>query len=253
MQYKKNFWEKFFVHPTFNIRFGFSVAFLIILSIICVTIGIKFLKISDLNEKLNFINVVIQGATFLFAVIAVYFAFRQLIESRLDKLKTNAYGYLKTKNYEKAIQLWKEAFYIKEEFDTFANLLEAYLITKSYKEFDEEIENLKKIGLIEKLVNGYRESIIFLFLKITRHLLTENIGNAKPYLENIINLIKEKNLTLERGFLMWDFSDLKQSEAYTNLKGESIKILDNLIRYLTDSMNFEERKSFEEGNYSLTN
>jgi len=253
MQYKKNFWEKFFLYPAFNYRFWTLIISLILLSILFIGIVIKYFKFENINETLSFINIVVQADIFLLGVITAYYAFSQILENRLDKIKQIAFEYLKNKDYEKAIDAFKEAIYIKLNFDSFADLLELFLITKSYSEFDETIQNFDKAKLLSKIISNDREKIIFLYLQTTRYLLTENIGNAKHYLGKLINLVTQKNLTLERGFLIWNFSDLQQSEAYTNLKGESKKILDNLIRYLTDSMNFEERKSFEEGNYSLTN
>ena len=184
-----------------------------------------------------------QVLTLIFAIFVGYFAFQQVSENRLDRLKEQGHLHLRRLEYLRAIKSFEEAFLASpKNFNILANLQECYIIVQDTKNFNEKKE------LIEKIIIEDREKIIFYYLKSTDYLIKQDLGKAKEELAECIKFIGSSNLLLLSG---WNFSDITKSDSYKNLSGESKKILDNLISYLQGILSGNEKKEFESGNYAL--
>ena len=234
----KKKWKEFFNKTTLIKKYWkFVISFLVISILSGVII---YLYTEDI---INNLILLIQILTLIFAIFVGYFAFQQVAENRLDKLKERGYEHLRRQQYLRAVNFFKEAFLINpKDFDMLANLLECYVIIQDNKSFNEKKELAKKI-IIED-----REKMIFYYLKSTSYLIKQDLGKAKKEIAECINFIKSSNLSL---FSSWSFSDIEGSDSYKNLQGESRKILDNFIIYLQGRLDKEKKKEFEKGNYIL--
>ncbi len=235
-------WNKIFksaalIQQYWKFIIAFSFIFVLTLSIIIV-------KIQDESDLYSILNLVIQIATLVFAIFVGYFAFAQVVENRFEKLKTKGKDQLDRKKYKRAIQNWEQAHLIKrKDSDTLADLLEVYLIVKNFRKFDERIKELGKLIIEES------DTVTFHYLRAIRYLLVENLGEAKERIKNLINFTKENPRSLE--IFSWEFDDIKNSDTYTKLHGESKIIFDNLASYLDAKLNEEESQKFEGENYSF--
>lgn len=234
---KKN-WKEFFNKTTLIKKYWkFVISFLVISILSGITIYFYTENTTD-----NLI-LLVQVLTLIFAIFVGYFAFQQVAENRLDKLKEQGYKHLQKSEYLRAIKSFEEAFSISpKNFTILSNLQECYIIIQDTKNFNEKKELIKKI-IIED-----REKIIFYYLKSADYLIKQDIGKAKEEIVECIKFIKGSNLFL---FSSWNFRDIIKSNSYKNLKGESKKILDNFISYLQGILNEDQRKEFENGNYTL--
>ena len=230
---------KDFVSRTPIIRRYWS--FVLIFCVILLVTYLLVFKYSPKSEIEIYLNVISPVATLVFAIFIGYFAFLQLVESRMTTLKQEGFNYLKQKGYARAVKIYEQVASIDvKNFYNMAELLEIYLFQKDFTKFDEKISLLRKNTLDE------RDSLILFYLKISRYLLKENLLEAKEEINKLI-IFSKKN---PRFFNIWDFSDMRSSATYTNLSdGEVKKILDNLIQYLSASMSPENKTKFENGNY----
>lgn len=195
----------------------------------------------DLSNNLSILN---QATTLIFAIFAGYFAFQQVVENRLEKLKEQGHLYFKQDSYLRAIQYYEEAYSINpKDFSLLSDLLEIYLAIQDYKKFDAKINQLEKLR-----IEDYEWSTL-VYLKTARYLFEQNLGIAKTEIQTYINLVKEKPQCLT--IFRWDFSDIKGSDVYKRLDGESKIIFDNFISYLNKELDDTKKKQFEEGNLTL--
>lgn len=240
--------EKIFVYPSFSLRFWLYSGILLFITVGVIVVIIP--QISSWSNRLSSINIFIQGMTLIFAVVATYFALKQLTESRFTKLDEIGMQNLKNKRYFVAIKNWREALYIKPDASVFMNLIETLLAIQEFKEFDELIGFLEKSKSFQRsIITEPRDYVILCYLKVYRSLIVENMGVAKSYLNDLISFIVKNNFQLSIG---WDFSDIKNSEPYKKLVGDHKTVLDNLIKYLLKQLSPEEKVRFESKNYILS-
>jgi tetratricopeptide (TPR) repeat protein len=185
-----------------------------------------------------------QSLTLVFAIFVGYFAFLQVVESRLDKLKERAKSELSERSYRRAIQYYEEAYKISpKDVSILADLLELYLILENYSNFDEKIIQLQRISIEEK------EKVTLLYLEATKFLLKQHLQEAKERISKLVQFIEKHPIVLTH--FNWDFSDIQDSEVYKKINGEAKIIFENLIKYLSKKMPNDQKSDFEQGNYSI--
>lgn len=195
----------------------------------------------NLETNLTLLN---QVATLLFAIFVGYFAFQQVVENRLDKLKEQANLYFKQPSYLRAIQYYEEAYSINpKDFSLLAELLEVYLCIGEFKKFDE------KIGRLEKLIVEDYEKSTVAYLKVCEHLFKQDLGSAKTELKSYIDLVQKDPEVLEQ--FRWDLSDIRKCDLCKELDGDVKTIFENLVNYLHKNLDEEKKKRFETGDYLL--
>ncbi len=245
---KKDFWEKLFVYPSFNIRFLFTL-FLVLL-FFCAIVYVVFLKLhlfNTISDQIAAFNLITQGAILVLAIFAVYYTLRQLVETRFNSLEELGMSEIKNKHYSRAFDKWKEAFYIRPEAATFCNLCESLLLIGAYDTFDEYMMLPKRRGLFKKeIFKEVSDQIILLYLGSIRHLLVKNQGEAEKYVSKLVTLIKKDGLSS----FQWDFLDLQTSLKYQDLSGECKNIAENLISYLSNTIQPNRKKDFEAKNFA---
>lgn len=188
-------------------------------------------------------NVAGPSLALVFGIFVGYFAFRQVVESRLDKLRDKAYYALKDKSYIRAIGYYKDICSIdRKDHSALSTLLELYLINGDYLEFDERVMDLDRLSIepAENL-NSY-------YLKALNYILKGYINDANTAIKGAIEFVQDNPKTLEA--FKWDFSDVQGSYAYEQATGDLRKTLDNLIRYLSRGLG-ENLQRFESGDYLL--
>lgn len=233
----KSFYSK---APLIKKYWVFVVPFTLV-SLIIYALVVFLSPLENLDTNLTILN---QATTLLFAIFVGYFAFQQVVEYRLDKLKGQANLYFKQPSYLRAIQYYEEAYSINpKDFSLLAELLEVYLCIGEFKKFDE------KIGQLEKLtIEDYEKSTIA-YLKVCEHLFKQDLGSAKTELKSYIDLVQKDPEVLEQ--FRWDFSDIRKCDLCKKLDGEVKTIFENLVNYLHKSLGEEKKKRFETGDYLL--
>lgn len=251
----KNIWEIFFTYPSFDKRFKVAIS---IILIIFITISLFMIFGTD-NFKgpqdiVALANLMVQSATLVIGILAAYYALRQLLENKLTPLDEAGHRELREKNYSRAFDKWKEAFQIKQDVDAFNNSSEALLLSGDYKTFDQYMKIPDSKAFLKKeTFKDPADQMTILYLKAVRHLLEENQGLAKAYIQKIIQLAQERGSSS----INWNFQDLQSSKNYLSLavEGDCKHIIDNLIAYLSKEvsstpMSDSRKESFEAGNYA---
>ena len=168
-----------------------------------------------------------------FAIFTGYFAFTEFQLNRFEKLVEEAVRELRDEKYPRAQKLYEQAHLIKPTDPTVINnLAEIYLISRNDEAFEKMIS---KIDCIDK-----SENILLFYLQSAWKLLDENIGGSKKYLKKLAVHIAENPTDINK--FSWSFSDIKNSDPYKNLKGESRETLDLLI----DLLEKKEKKAEED-------
>lgn len=241
---KKNIWERTFSYPSFNIRFGYTLGTILTIFILfsCFLIFKTTIAVEP-SEVVSLLNLIIQSATLVLGIFATYYALRQLVETRFTGLDQAGMQELKQTHYSRAFEKWREAFYIKPDPKVFNDMCEVLLLMQDYNTFDEYVE---KSFLKKDIFQESSDKIIILYLKSVRHLLVKNQGEAEKSIEKLVKLVKEKTLL---GF-SWDFIDIQISPMYQDLSGDCKKIMDNLISYLSKTIQTSRKIDFESGNFS---
>lgn len=218
--------------------------FVVPFSVVSISAYVLTIKSSPSENLANNISLLNQATTIIFAIFAGYFAFQQLVEYRLEKLKEQGYLYFKQKSYLRAIQYYEEAYAINpKDFSLLAELLEVYLCLGDFKKIDDKINQLEKL-----IVEDYERSTIA-YLRVCKHLFKQDLGSAKAELKSYIELVTKKPATLL--LFNWDFSDIRNCELCQKLDGEAKTIFDNLVSYLNKRLDEEKKKRFEVGDYIL--
>ena len=234
----KKKWKDFFNKTTLIKKYWKFVISFVVIGILSGTIIYFYTE-----NVVGNLMLLIQIFTLIFAIFVGYFAFQQVAENRLDKLEEKGYMHLQKQEYLRAIKSYEEAFLIApKDFNILSNLLECYLIIQDNKNFNEKKE------LIEKIIIEDREKIIFCYLKSANFLLKQDLGKARKEMKECMEFIKSSSFSF---YPLWNFRDIKNSELYKDLKGESKKILDNFINYLQGILNAEQKTKFEKGSYTL--
>ncbi|HVI69687.1 MAG TPA: hypothetical protein VM581_04505 [Magnetospirillaceae bacterium] len=219
-------------------------AFVIPFTLISITSYVLILVFSPDAKTELYINILGQATTLIFAIFVGYFAFAQVAASRLDNLVEQGRNELNNQNFVRASSTFEQALAIApKSYSVLSNLLELYIINGDYTQFDEKINYLKKIGVEP------REKLIPLYLYALKELLQAHLLEARATISDTIQYTKEHPRALET--LRWSFTELRVSEPYKNLKGETKRILDNYLRYLERGLGTE-LQQFEGGDYILT-
>ncbi len=191
---------------------------------------IKFRTVSEGSDYINFYSGLV------FAIFTGSFAFKQFELSRFDKLTEEAYAHLRSKRYERAKILYREACKINPtDLTVLGNLTELALFINDDNLFFEKLKQLERLSLPDEKITPY-------YLESTFYLLKEDVGKAKQELQKLLTFIGNNPRALEQ--FSWGFQDLKNSDVYTNLKGDSKNYLDKLIKLLGKAMSDEERQNF---------
>ena len=245
----KNIWERIFTYPSFNIRFGFTVG-LILISFSIATYFLLFesKKNFELSNQIAAANLIVQIATLVLGIFAAYYALRQLVETRFVGLDEAGMQELKHSHYSRAFEKWREAFYIKPDVSVFTNMCESLLLIGEYETFDQFIQLSETPGFLKKKIfQEISDQITLLYLRSIRHLLVKNQGAAEGHIKELVALVKKEGLP---GF-QWDFLDLQRSPVYQDLgNGECKDIAENLISYLSKTIQPSRKKEFEDGNFA---
>lgn len=222
--------EVFQLTPTYIIATIIIIATSIILNIL----NLFFIA----SQRQEFFSGVVNFYSGLsLAALTGYFAFAQLQLNRFDKLKDEAYSYLKERQYLRARRLYEEAHSIKNnDFTVASNLAELYLILKDFSAFD----NLR--NQLDRTCVESKEKAISTYLITTKWLIKENVGSAKGELKKLLKIIEAEPKDFESSF--WDFSDLEKSETYKSISGESKEILETLIKFANKSLENEKKEVF---------
>ena len=165
---KKDFWEKILLYPSFNRRFGFALVVILIFFLFFTHFILFRLQIvEEISDQIAILDLITQGATLLLAILATYYALRQLVETRFTSLDEAGTQEIKRKHYSRAFDKWKEAFYIRPEALVFASLCESLLLIGDFDTFDEymKIPEWKK-----EIFQEVSDQIILLYLKSIRNL-----------------------------------------------------------------------------------
>lgn len=247
---KKDFWDNLFDYPSFNKRFFFVLIFvLLVFCILAYFVCIKLQVIQSVSDQVAMINLFVQSATLVLGIFAAYYALRQLVETRFISLDEAGTQEIKRFHYLKAFEKWREAFNIRPESGIFTNMCESLLLIGDYNTFDQYVKKIQGTRFFEKeIFQESSDKIVIIYLKIVRHLLVENLGEAKKYILELITLVKQDGLF----GLNWDYSDLRTSTVFQDLNtdGEAKKIIENLILYLSKNIPASRKKDFESGNYA---
>ncbi|PJE76724.1 hypothetical protein COV05_03080 [Candidatus Uhrbacteria bacterium CG10_big_fil_rev_8_21_14_0_10_48_16] len=192
----------------------------------------------------RYISILSHFVTLVFAIFVGYFAFLQVAENRLEKFKEEGLRHISQKSWARAKKYYEKIYVIDPtDFGSLANLLEVYLMLSDYNSFNEKISHL------EKEVEDKQDKIIIYYLKVAKPLLQQDLGTAKSELGDCISFIKDNPELLVK--FSWNFGDIKQSDVYKGLDGESKKIFDNFVQYLTRSLGEENKAKFEKADYVL--
>lgn len=244
---KKDFWEQLFKYPSFNTRFGFTVGFILLIFAI-ITFSIFKLKIVEgVSDQIATLNLIVQLALLVLGILAAYYALRQLVETRFVNLDEAGMQELKRNHYSRAFEKWREAFYIRPEAAVFTNMCESLLLIGDYDTFDQYARMSESSDFLNKrIIQESSDQIILLYLKVIRHLLVKNQGEAEKHISDLVKLANDDGLS----GLQWDFLDLQRSPAYQDLSGECKNIAENLIAYLSKTIQPTRKTDFESGNYA---
>lgn len=247
---KKDFWEELFVYPSFNARFWTIILIAFLIFVFCAYIILYKPELISVvtSDQVNNLNLLVQSATLVLAIFASYYALRQLVETRFTGLDEAGMQELKNKNYSRAFDKWKDAFYIRPEPTVFKNLCESLLLMEDYNRFDAYIKMSERTAFFKKeMFTEISDQIALLYLKATRHLLVKNQGEAEKNLSQLVDLATSNNsLTNFR----WDFIDLRTSRVYQDLTGECKSIAENMMAYLSNSMPIIRKTDFEAKNFA---
>lgn len=240
-------WEKIFVYPSFNIRFGYTLSFILFVFFLFIFIYFRLNLVSSASDIIASVNLFVQLATLILGGFAAYYALRQLVETRFTGLDQAAYQELKGSHFSRAVEKWREAFFIKPEASIFISMCEALILQGDYPTFDHYIEtSSSKSFLKRKIIEEYSDKIILLYLKIIRNLLVKNQGEAEIHLTTLITFANKQELPA----LDWTFIDLQRSDIYQKLDGECRIISENLIAFLSKTMLPNRLQDFLSGKFA---
>lgn len=233
------FWNNFCNKAALIKKYWLFIIPFVILSIVSYFLTFKYSSPEHLQTNLTILG---QVLTLVFAIFVGYFAFLQVVENRLEKLREQGYAYFKVQSYRRAIQYYEEAHSINpKSCIILPDLVELYLITQEEEKFK------RKLELLEKIVIEDAEKIAYYYLKTAWFLFNEDLRRAKQELSILIDFAKRASLA----YVPWQFDDIKKTEIYKSLTGDARKILDNLISYLSKRLTPQQKNDFENGNYTV--
>lgn len=247
---KKGIWERLPFYPSFIVRFSATLIIIVLIFFVLTYLLVFRIKIAtNISDQISIVNLLIQAATLVLGVFATYFALRQLVETRFNGLDETATAELKRNHYSRAFEKWREAFYIKPEPRVFNNMCESLLFVGDFDSFDQFIHMSSVPGSLKnELSKEHSNKVTLLYLQAARHLLVENLGEAKKIINILLTHVKNHGL---EGF-HWDFFDFIRSPLYLKLNQEceAKRIIDNLISYLSQNIQPKRKKAFESENFA---
>lgn len=206
--------------------------------------GFVFFSVND-DDVAFFISVVNDFGTLIFAIFVGYFAFLQVEENRLEKLREDAYYYVRNQHYTRARKLYEKVFAInRKDYLAISNLLEVYLLLGDCESFDQ------KISYLNDAIEEGHERIVFYYLNVARYLLIEDLGNVKVKIAETIEFLKDN--PDDHVKFSWEFDDIRDSKLYKDLTDQTKTLFDNFIKYLRKSLSKEDMTKFAEGDYLLS-
>lgn len=216
----------------------FSIFFLVFI-FISYFIIFKYSKEINIDRNLSILN---HLSTLLFAIFVGYYAFLQIAENRIEKYAEK--GMLNFRNgfYKRAKDFLEKAHQLNsKDIDISLNLGELYLITGDDKGFKRILIFLNKHTDLD-----FEYKLSRFYLKIANYLIREELISARTELKNMILISKNRNIKR-----LWNFREIKESNIYKNLDGESKMIFENLIKYLENNLSQCDKKCFEENDFSF--
>lgn len=219
----------------------FVVIFTCVSAILYFVLFKWFIETEHIELYLSTLNTILG---LIFAIFVGYFAFLQVVESRVDRIILEADELVDRGQLKRAILKYEEVLKMcKDNFGANSNLAELYLIEEK-DEFSGQME------LLESILTEPREFLVYYYLKAANFLLKQELGEAKKIVKKIVDFVNNEPTALSK--FNWRFHELKDSKIYKELpKGEAKKIMDNLIEYLLKALSDSNRISFESGNYRL--
>ncbi len=188
------------------------------------------------------ISILNQFSGLTFAVYIGYFAFRQLLESRKDKLVEDADDLLRSQEYARAIQKYERIVEIDpEDIRPAANYIETCILDGDLAKAESLTPDFKKrcISAKEQLQAHYFSVVI--------ELIKGHIPEAQEKIGITTQFIKQNRSVTP---MAWGFGDLYASPKYQELTGDSRLLLDNFVDYLMSRLG-DRTSRYEAGDYRL--
>lgn len=121
-------------------------------------------------------------STFVFAVVAGHFGYRQLSLARYDSLVKNAESSLVNDRFSRAIWYYKRATVLEKNFNDYVNLAELCVIQEKLSDFSESLSIIESMSVESK--DDY-EVIIFKYLCLLRSIVLGNFKKAEEDFRDI--------------------------------------------------------------------
>lgn len=223
--------------------------FVIPFILLYITTLVLVLYSSAPQDILNTISNLTQIFILTFAVFVGYFAFLENSENQFEKIKAEAINLGRSGKLLKAKKYYIKANRINsKEQVVLLNLIEILIL------IDDNTEAKRFIKFAEQLFekddcidDGDRTKL--LFLKALLSIFNENSRTADDAIEKLVAVAKE----IEHKDI-WGYQEIQKSSKFADLKGEAKVKLNNLIFYLEEKLDPEQKKAFEAGtDYSLVN
>lgn len=212
---------------------NFVFIFLLLL-LITYTLVFKFLNNNNLPIYISIINHV---SALTFAIFIGYFSFIQILENKIEKLNSEAFLNMKSKNFSRAQKLYENILTINPSHsDALKNLLELYCIQKDFKNFKQKINLFK--------VEEKKDVLIKHYLLFIKRFFEGNDGKAERIIKKSIKFKKSFN-DPSKFNNFWDFRDILQCDNYKQLTPIRKNIFDGYINYLSGKLNTDEIEKFE--------
>ena len=106
------------------------------------------------------------------------------------------------------------------------------------------------IDKLQKSVVEPSENYTCYFLKIAKELFLQRIGDAKTQIKLLTQYTSKNPEAISNH--RWNYRDLRSSNRFQELTGESKEIFETLLKYLLNVLNEEEKQAFEKNDYALT-
>lgn len=203
------------------------------------------------QENMAMISLMVQIATLIVALAGVFYALRQLVESRRINLDSLASADVSRADYSKAFTKWKEVFYIRPDTETFLCMSEVLIFLEDNTRFAEYIDSVRSRSE-SNMFSDPKDWILFLYLRAAHNLINENLGVARECVKEIIDFNKAEAVQVLpiRG---WSFGEIRSYLARRKapIEGDCGKVLKNLLSYLEGTLSIVDREQFESGNYLI--
>lgn len=190
-----------------------------------------------------YLTVVGASATLVFAIYVGYLSFRQVAESRAEKLIEIARTYRAQELFGRAREALESAHSASPTNQVvLSDLLELLLIQGDYDRFDSHIPRLSDLAV------EAHERVHPHMLTAMRYLLVQDLGRAR---DALLAAVKPMRTCRSKGHTSgWSFSDIHHAESYKKLSGDFRKIFDNLELYFSSRLPEDKITRFEGGEFA---